>query len=162
MKEIYLAGGCFWGVEKYFSMLKGIIDTSVGYANGNFANPKYEDLKAHIATHSETVKLIYDETEISLVQILEHFLRFVDPYSINKQGHDEGLQYRSGVYYLDHNDEAVIKAYFKEHLEANYKIEVLPLQEFYMAEEYHQHYLDKNIHGYCHIDLTLIKPNEKK
>lgn len=162
MKEIYLAGGCFWGVEKYFSLLKGIIDTKVGYANGNYPNPKYEDLKQHLATHSETVKIIYDETIINLEQILEHYLRFVDPYSLNKQGHDIGLQYRSGIYYLNDEDKIKIKAYLDKNLKPNYKIEILPLDAFYLAEDYHQHYLDKNINGYCHVNLNLIKPNEKK
>lgn len=162
MKEIYIAGGCFWGVEKYYNSLKGVIETKCGYANGNTENPKYEDLKKHLATHSETVYIKYDESIISIEKILEHFLRFVDPYSINKQAEDEGLQYRSGVYYLNEQDKEKILNYFKKHLNENYKIEVLPLNNFYEAEEYHQKYLDKNIHGYCHINLNLIKDNEKK
>ena len=91
MKTIYIAGGCFWGVEKYFSMVKGVLSTEVGYANGTKDHPTYEDLKRGIDNASETVKIGYDENILSLEKILELFLRFVDPYSINKQGEDEGI-----------------------------------------------------------------------
>ena len=158
---IYIAGGCFWGVEAYYQNLKGVISTTVGYANGNTINPKYEDLKAHIASHAETLKLEYDDSIISLEKILEHFLRFIDPYSIDMQGHDIGHQYRSGVYYQDIKDKDIILNYFKTHLENNYKIEVMPLLNFYDAEEYHQDYLIKNPNGYCHVNLGLIKKEEK-
>ena len=160
MKTIYLAGGCFWGVEAYFQRLKGVISTKVGYANGNTTNPKYEDLKQGKATHSETVLIQYDENIISLEKLLEHYLRFVDPYSINKQGHDEGLQYRSGVY-GNKEDLKKVKQYFDAHLKPEYKIEILPLDNFYNAEEYHQNYLKKNPNGYCHVNLNLIRDEEK-
>ena len=162
MKIIYLAGGCFWGVEKYFSMVKGIVSTTVGYANGTKDNPSYLDLKRGFDDASETVKIEYDEKVISLEKILELFLRFVDPYSLNKQGEDEGVQYRSGVYYQDDLDKEVIVNYFNKQLSANYKIEVLPLKKFFLAEEYHQKYLGKNPGGYCHINFGLLKPEEKK
>ena len=162
MNTIYIAGGCFWGVEAYFSSLKGVIETKVGYANGNFDNPKYEDLKHGLATHSETVKIDYDENLITLENLLEHFLRFVDPYSIDKQGEDYGHQYRSGVYYTSNKDKDIIINYFNNTLKPDYKIEVLPLDKFFLAEEYHQDYLVKNPNGYCHINLGLIKKNERK
>ena len=162
MKTIYIAGGCFWGVEAYFQSLKGVIDTKVGYANGNIKNPKYEDLKHGIATHSETVKIDYDDNLISLEKLLEHFLRFVDPYSVDKQGEDVGHQYRSGVYYIDNLDYNIIINYFKNNLKPDYKIEVLPLDNFYLAEKFHQDYLIKNPTGYCHVNLKLIKKDERK
>lgn len=162
MKTIYLAGGCFWGVEAYYSRLKGVIDTEVGYANGDKANPTYQEVKSHVANHAETLKLDYDESVISLKKILEHFLRFVDPYSIDKQGEDSGHQYRSGVYYINKEDEKVIRDYFDSNLESNYQIEILPLENFYSAEEYHQDYLKKNPSGYCHVNLNLIRKDEKK
>lgn len=162
MKIIYLAGGCFWGVERYFQLLKGVTNTEVGYANGNKDNPKYEELKSGEASHAETLKLTYDESIISLEKILEHFLRFVDPYTIDKQGHDVGHQYRSGVYYVDDSDKDIILNYFKNHLKDNYKIEVKRLDNYFKAEEYHQDYLLKNPNGYCHVNLNLIKEIEKK
>ena len=161
-KIIYLAGGCFWGVEAYFKKLKGVINTTVGYANGNTKNPKYEDLKSHIATHAETVMIEYDNDIISLEKLLEHFLRFVDPYSIDRQGHDIGHQYRSGVYYTNNIDRDTTKSYFDSKLNPDYKISIEKLENFYDAEEYHQDYLDKNPNGYCHVNLGLIKDNEKK
>ena len=162
MKIIYFAGGCFWGVEKYFSMARGVLDTKVGYANGTLPNPTYEDLKHGKDNASETVMIMYDENQVSLEKLLELYLRVVDPYSINKQGEDIGIQYRTGVYYIDMNDAPIIKNYFKKELKEDYKIEVLPLKSFYLAEEYHQDYLDKNPQGYCHINMAKLKPEERK
>ena len=162
MKIIYFAGGCFWGVEKYFSMARGVLDTKVGYANGTLPNPTYEDLKHGKDNASETVMIMYDESIVSLEKLLELYLRVVDPYSINKQGEDIGVQYRTGVYYIDMNDAPIIKNYFKKELKEDYKIEVLPLKSFYLAEEYHQDYLDKNPQGYCHINMAKLKPEERK
>ena len=162
MKTIYLAGGCFWGVEKYFSLVKGIIKTEVGYANGTLDNPKYEDLKHGLDDASETVKIDYDENVISLEKILELYLRVIDPYSLNRQGEDEGLQYRTGIYYISSIDESIIKKYISNHLLNNHKIEILPLRKFYKAEEYHQNYLNKNPNGYCHINMANLKDDERK
>ena len=160
-RTIYLAGGCFWGVEAYYKLIKGVIDTQVGYANGNIENPSYEQVKSHQSTASETVKIEYDDSVITLEDLLSHFLRFVDPYSIDKQGHDVGHQYRSGVYSLNGDDLSKTKTYFDSKLKPGYVIEVLPLENFYDAEGYHQDYLDKNPCGYCHVDLSLVLPIEK-
>lgn len=162
MKTIYLAGGCFWGVEKYFSLVKGVISTTVGYANGTLNNPKYEDLKAGLDDASETVKIEYDEAQINLEKLLELYLRVIDPYSLNKQGEDEGEQYRTGVYYVNPSDELIIKSYLSSHLNADFKIEILPLLKFFKAEEYHQSYLNKNPNGYCHINMAVLHDDEKK
>ncbi len=161
MKTIYLAGGCFWGVEHFFSLAKGITDTEVGYANGTLDNPKYEDLKHGLDDASETVKIDYDENAISLEKILELYLRVVDPYSV-KQGEDEGVQYRTGVYYQNDADKETIIKYFDKVLEKDYKIEVVKLNKFFTAEEYHQDYLNKNPQGYCHINMAKLKPEERK
>ena len=161
-KTVYIAGGCFWGVEHYYSLLKGVIAVKSGYANGNIVNPSYEQVKHHEASHAETVEVIYDPSIITLIKILEHYLRFIEPYSLDKQGGDIGHQYRSGIYYVDDSDKDIIKSYFDNHLEPNYRIEILPLANFYDAEEYHQEYLYKNPTGYCHINMHLIKPEEKK
>ena len=161
-KTIYLAGGCFWGVQEYYSRLKGVISSVSGYANGTKENPSYQEVKSQIYHHVETVEVRYDDLVISLEKIIEHYLRFVDPYSLNQQGEDKGVQYRSGIYFVDKKEEKTIKKVLNEYLEPYYKIEVLPLQNFYKAEEYHQDYLKKNINGYCHVNLNLIKKNESK
>lgn len=162
MKTIYFAGGCFWGVEKYFSMAKGVIETKVGYANGKLNNPSYEDLKSGRDNASETVEIKYDENIVSLNKLLELLLRVIDPYSVNKQGEDEGVQYRTGVYFVNKEDEKLIKDYFSKRLNNDYKVEVLPLQKFFLAEEYHQDYLNKNPNGYCHINMAKLKLEERK
>ncbi len=161
-KTIYLAGGCFWGVQAYFDQLKGVLSTKVGYANGTTAFPKYEDLKAGKADHAETVKIDYDDRIISLGDLLGHYLRFVDPYAVDKQGHDVGHQYRTGVYYTDLLDGIEAHAFLSSHIEGEYAIEVAQMRNFFPAEEYHQDYLKKNPGGYCHVNLGLVKPEEKK
>ena len=161
-RTIYIAGGCFWGVEHYYKSLKGVLNTEVGYANGNKANPSYEEVKTHVTNHAETLKLEYDDEIISLEKILEHFLRFVDPYSIDQQGEDRGHQYRSGIYFVNPDERQIIKDYLSINIKGKYNIEVLPLDNFYDAEEYHQDYLYKNPNGYCHINMRLIKDKEKK
>lgn len=164
-KRIVLAGGCFWGVEAYYQRLKGIIKTEVGYANGNIENPTYEQVCSGEATHAEVVSVVYDNSLISLEKVLEHFFRMIDPYSLNKQGNDVGIQYRSGVYYENDEDHEVVKSFIaNKQKDANKKIvvEVLKLQNYYLAENYHQDYLIKNPTGYCHIDLSLIRPEELK
>lgn len=162
MKTIYFAGGCFWGVEKYFSLVKGVISTCSGYANGHLDNPTYLDLKSGLDDASETVKIDYDENITSLEKLLELYLRVVDPFSLNKQGADEGIQYRSGIYYLDDMDKDKILSYFHSINLVNHKIEILPLNKFFLAEEYHQKYLDKNPHGYCHINMMELREDERK
>ena len=162
VQRIYLAGGCFWGVEEYFSRLKGTLSTAVGYANGNIADPMYEQLKAGEATHAETLRLDFDDEILPLEKVIEHFLSFVDPYSIDKQGHDVGHQYRSGIYSEDEKVLEIVSKLLAEKVGPNHKIEVTSLMNFYLAEDYHQDYLKKNPHGYCHVNLSLIKPSEAK
>lgn len=152
---IYLAGGCFWGLEAYFRRIPGVVDVISGYANGNTDAPSYEDV-CHGSGHVETVKVTYDTDSISLSHILQYFLRVVDPFSVNRQGNDVGIQYRSGVYYTSPEQEAVIRKTLQKaesHYKQPFAIEILPLQSFYEAEDYHQQYLDKNPGGYCHINL---------
>ncbi len=153
-KIIYLAGGCFWGTEKYLSGIKGIIKTDVGYANGNTENPSYEEVCHNNTGHAETVRVEYDTQVISLSFILTLYYDVINPTSVNKQGADTGTQYRTGIYYIDDSDLEVIKDSIAE-LQMKYDkpiaIEVLPLKNYYLAEEYHQKYLDKNPGGYCHI-----------
>ena len=158
MNTIYLAGGCFWGVEGYFKRIEGVKGTTCGYANGRIENPSYEDVCRHDTGHAETVKVDFDDEVISLEDLLIYYFRIIDPVSVNKQGNDVGTQYRTGIYYTDESQLPVIKAAIeREQRKYSEKIavEVLPIENFYTAEEYHQDYLDKNPNGYCHINLGL-------
>ena len=158
MNTIYLAGGCFWGVEGYFKRIEGVKGTTCGYANGRTENPSYEDVCRHDTGHAETVKVDFDDEVISLEDLLIYYFRIIDPVSVNKQGNDVGTQYRTGIYYTDESQLPVIKAAIeREQRKYNEEIavEVLPIENFYSAEEYHQDYLDKNSNGYCHINLSL-------
>ena len=152
---IYLAGGCFWGLEAYMERIQGVTDAVSGYANGKGDTTNYQLL--HATDHAETVKVTYDPNKISLDKLLQYYFRVIDPTSINKQGNDRGRQYRTGIYYQDGADKAVIEQALAQ-LQTKYKkpvqIEVQPLKNYIVAEEYHQDDLKKNPNGYCHIDIT--------
>ncbi len=157
MREIYLAGGCFWGVEEYMSRINGVIETKVGYANGITENPTYQELCTGTTGHSETTYVKYDENIISLEELLNRFWRIIDPTILNRQGPDIGNQYRTGIYYVDAKDLDIINKTLEEQkLKYDKPIvtEIMELKSFYNAEEYHQDYLKKNPGGYCHIDLS--------
>ncbi|MDR1000074.1 MAG: peptide-methionine (S)-S-oxide reductase MsrA [Clostridiales bacterium] len=153
MKTIYLAGGCFWGLQKYLSLIEGVKKTYVGYANGATANPTYEQVCAN-SGHAETVRVEYDESIITLTRLLDLYADVIDPTSINRQGGDVGIQYRTGIYYVYEADRDIIKGWLvslDESLPKPVAIELKQLENYYPAEEYHQNYLDKNPGGYCHI-----------
>lgn len=156
-KTIYLAGGCFWGVEGYFQRINGVVNTETGYANGKTNDTDYEHIG--ITDHAETVKVEYDRSKISLEEILLHYFRIIDPTSVNKQGNDIGRQYRTGIYYEKDEDEEIIKKVmdFESKKYGKLAVENQKLKNFVLAEEYHQDYLDKNPNGYCHINLNLAK-----
>lgn len=159
MKEIYFAGGCFWGTEHYFKQINGVISTEVGYANGNTDNPKYEEVYTDTTGYAECVKVIYDPCVITLEYLVELFFRSIDPLSLNRQGNDSGTRYRTGVYYTDSDDFKEIESVFKSVESAvgeSLAVELESLRNFYPAEEYHQAYLDKNPNGYCHIPVELM------
>lgn len=146
-KIIYIAGGCFWGVEKYFQMVRGVVDTECGYANGNIENPKYEDLKQGKATHAETVKITFDDRKISFGKILEHFFELINPFTLNEQGIDHGIQYRSAIFFQTKDEEKEAKSFFddmQKYFEEKIVVSVEPLLNYYKAEEYHQNYYNKN------------------
>ncbi len=160
MAEIYLAGGCFWGVEKYIKLIRGVLDTQVGYANGKTENPTYEEVCRNNTGHAETVKVVYDPEVLKLEILLSLYFDAIDPTSLNRQGGDAGVQYRTGIYYTDINDLKIINQAFEEQQKKYDKpivTEALPLENFYTAEEYHQNYLDKNPAGYCHIGHNLFE-----
>ena len=159
VKAIYLAGGCFWGVEKYLSLIRGVISTMAGYANGRTKNPSYEDVCRKNTGHAETVKVEYDPSGISLAFLLELFYKIIDPTSLNRQGFDAGIQYRTGIYYIDEADRETIMesvALLQKNCDKPVVIEIKPLENFYPAEEYHQKYLEKNPGGYCHIRSEMF------
>lgn len=165
MKTIYLAGGCFWGTQKFFDQFAGVLETEVGYANGPSANPSYQDVCAR-SGHAETVRIVYNENVVSLTQLLDWYFLTIDPTAYHRQGMDMGVQYRTGIYYTDAADLPEIEERLKFE-QAKYKaklqVEVQPLENFYPAEEYHQKYLKKNPGGYCHIPPRLLEwKNDKK
>lgn len=159
-RDIYLAGGCFWGVEAYFKRIDGVLDAVSGYANGTTENPSYEDVIYRQTGHAEAVRVSYNPDQISLEQLLQHFFRIIDPTTLNRQGNDRGTQYRSGIYSNDPAERELITSTLQQ-LQTRYKdpvvVENLPLEHFYSAEEYHQDYLLKNPGGYCHVDLSLAE-----
>lgn len=154
-RTIYLAGGCFWGVEGYFRTLPGIISTETGYANGQSDSTSYEKISK--TDHAEAVKIDYDISRISLDEILLHYFRVIDPKSVNRQGHDIGRQYRTGIYYINEEQKSVIDKIMdyetKKH--GQLAVEVAPIKNYVAAEDYHQDYLKNNPGGYCHINLNL-------
>ncbi len=154
MDTIYLAGGCFWGVEKYFSLIPGVVATQSGYANGKTNDPTYEDVCRRNTGHAETVKIDYDPSVVTLPFLLEQYYAVVDPCAVNRQGNDVGVQYRTGIYFEKPEDAPVIEKSLNDlrtRLGCPVAIETGPLRNFSPAEEYHQGYLDKNPYGYCHI-----------
>ena len=158
-ETIFLAGGCFWGLQKYFDQFDGVLRTEVGYANGPDRAPSYEDV-CNDSGHAETVMIEYDEGRISLETLLDSYFLVIDPLSVNRQGHDEGIQYRTGIFYTDDDQlKAVRTVYDREEARAGAKlaVEVEPLRNFFSAEEYHQKYLEKNPGGYCHIPAHFYR-----
>lgn len=160
MSEIYLAGGCFWGTEKYFSSINGVLSTEVGYANGNTNNPTYEEVCYKNTGHAEAVHVVYDSAIITLAFLLDQYYEVIDPVSVNRQGGDYGTQYRTGIYYVDGEDQEIIMhsiARLQEKYDSPIAIEVEQLHNFTSAEDYHQKYLDKNPGGYCHISKDMFE-----
>lgn len=164
MKKIILAGGCFWGVEAYFSRVKGVETTQVGYTDAEGKNPTYKDV-CNNSGHVEAVFITYNELVTPLTKILEHFFRIIDPTENNRQGHDIGVQYRTAIFYFDEEDVPVVQNYLTQ-LQKKYTKKIYtylkPAGVFYDAEDYHQDYLLKNPTGYCHINLHLLKKEEAK
>lgn len=157
---IYLAGGCFWGLEKLMQSIPGVIDAQSGYANGTGkADAKYQTILGGKTGFRETVRVEYDPAKVSLDHLLLAYFYVIDPTVLNKQGNDTGTQYQTGIYYTNTQAQAVVERIVE--LERGrhkvFAVEVRPLKNYYPAEEYHQNYLDKNPGGYCHISPAKIK-----
>ena len=150
---IYLAGGCFWGLQKFFDQFDGVLETDVGYANGPDKAPSYEEVCASVG-HAETVRVVYDDAVMPLEKLLDCYFMVIDPLSVNRQGNDAGIQYRTGIYYTDDAQVPVIRTVFEREQKkagAPLAVAVEPLKNYFPAEKYHQKYLDKHPNGYCHI-----------
>ena len=164
-KEIYFAAGCFWGAEKYLKLIRGVISTEVGFANGNTPDPTYKEVYTDTTGYAECVHVTYDPQVIGIGKLTRIYFKAIDPTSLNKQGEDEGTRYRTGVYYKPDTESSTIEllrqvfAEQQQALEPGQKlaVELLPLKNFYRAEEYHQDYLDKNPTGYCHLTPDLFR-----
>lgn len=154
--KLYLAGGCFWGVEAFFQRVPGAMKTEVGYINGKYPNPSYEDLLYKNSGHAEGVMIDYLPSLISYEKLLEYFFYIIDPTSVNKQGNDVGVQYRTGIYYTNEEEHLRAKKWLEQKAKEYSKplaVELAELKEFSPAENYHQYYLNKNPQGYCHVNL---------
>lgn len=160
IREIYFAGGCFWGTEHFFKQIRGVISTQVGYANGNTTNPTYKEVYTDTTGFVEVVRVEYNLEIIKLQKLIDLFFKTIDPTSLNKQGEDVGTRYRVGIYYNNEEDKEIINHSLRE-LAKQYEkpivVENEILKNFYAGEEYHQDYLDKNPNGYCHISLDLFE-----
>lgn len=160
MKEIYFAGGCFWGTEHFFKQIRGVTDTQAGYANGHIANPTYREVCTDTTGFAEAVKVEYDPSLITLEQLIDLYFKTIDPLSLNRQGPDKGTQYRTGIYYTDKQDASIVEKALKE-LASRYAAPVVVenelLRNFYTAEAYHQDYLEKHPDGYCHLSPELFE-----
>lgn len=155
-QTIVLAGGCFWGVERYFQTVDGVTDTTVGYANSRVQDPGYKRVCTGLTGAAEAVKIVYDPQVCPLERLLTEFFTIIDPYSINRQGNDCGTQYRTGIYWTDPAQEKAVRAFVAAREQAagrRFAVECGPLENFYPAEDYHQDYLLKNPGGYCHIKI---------
>lgn len=159
-KDIYFAGGCFWGTEHFFKQIKGVTFTETGYANGDTPSPTYEEVYTDKTGYAETVHVEYDDSIVSLRFLVRMFFKAIDPTSLNRQGEDVGTRYRTGIYHTDCEDLPVITEIYDETAVAYGQplvVENEPLRNFYPAEYRHQDYLENNPDGYCHLPLELFE-----
>lgn len=159
IKTIYFAGGCFWGTEHFFKQISGVVATTAGYANSRVPDPSYKDVCTGTTMAAEAVEVRYDPSRVGLRTLIAMYFLTIDPLSVNRQGNDIGTQYRTGIYYTDerqrHVAEEAVKS-LSDSLRQRVAVEVMPLLNFYPAEEYHQDYLEKTPGGYCHINPELF------
>ncbi|RLQ91523.1 peptide-methionine (R)-S-oxide reductase MsrB [Planomicrobium sp. Y74] len=163
LEDIWFAGGCFWGVEAYMDRVYGVYDVTSGYANGTTENPTYQEVLYENTGHAETVHVRYDPERIDLESLVSQFFMIIDPTLLNQQGNDKGTQYRTAVYYENEEDRAIIDdvaAAEAERYDKPIVTEIEPLEHYYLAEEYHQDYLEKNPDGYCHIEFDSLEDQE--
>ncbi len=164
-KKATFGAGCFWGVEKVFMKMPGVVSTSVGYMGGSTRDPNYQQVCTNRTGHAEVVQIVYDPAKVSYEELLATFWEWHNPTTLNRQGPDVGTQYRSAIFTYD-SEQAASARRSKEILEQSgiYKTslvtEIVPAGEYYLAEEYHQKYLVKNPGGYCSHHLESPKVRE--
>lgn len=159
-KVIYLAGGCFWGLAHLMQSLPGVTEVVSGYANGSGAEEaNYAAVCTGLTGFRETVQVTYDPEAVSLETLLRAYFAVIDPTEINRQGMDIGTQYQTGIYYDDEESRAVVEraATAEKGKHRRFYVELRPLENFFPAEAYHQDYLIKNPHGYCHISPAKME-----
>ena len=158
--RIVLAGGCFWGTQHLFRNLRGVLKTQVGYVNSEVANPTYKEVCTGKTGAAEGVEITNNATTVDLSKLLDLYFVSIDPTSVDRQGNDHGPQYRTGIYYISDSQRTTALKAVGEQLKKGYDkivVEVLPLKNFYPAEQEHQDYLVKNPEGYCHVTPTLLE-----
>lgn len=165
MEEITLGAGCFWCVEAVFQSLNGVDTVISGYSNGSVKNPSYKEVCTGRTGHAEVARIVYNPEVVSFKEILEVFWQTHDPTTLNRQGNDVGTQYRSGIYYHNEEQKQIAEEY-KQKLDESGAFpnpivtEILPLDNFYVAEDYHQNYYKSNPdQGYCRL---VVKPKVDK
>ena len=159
MQTAYFAGGCFWGLERYFQNVDGVTDTTVGYAQSKVESPSYEQVCAGVTDAAETVKVVFDPAQVTLRTLTLLFLEVIDPFSVDRQGEDSGRQYRTGMFFTDATQQSVYIAALEQLVDrqpARPAVLVEPLRSFYPAEAHHQDYLIANPGGFCHIPLAAF------
>ena len=147
-QKAIFAAGCFWGVERDFRKVKGVISTRVGYTGGEFRKPTYEDVCSHRSGHAEAIEIIFDPSVVSYDELLRVFWAIHNPTTLNRQGPDIGTQYRSAIFYLNQEQkEKAMKSKAKLEASNQYKrpivTQIVPASDFWQAEEYHQNYIEK-------------------
>ncbi|MDO5080670.1 peptide-methionine (S)-S-oxide reductase MsrA [Buchananella hordeovulneris] len=160
---LHVAMGCFWGAEKLFWQMPGVVNTAVGYMGGTVAEPTYRQVCNGNTGHAEVVRIVFDPDQVTLSQLLTVFWENHDPTQGNRQGNDIGEQYRSAIFYADASQEEAARAsaaaYAPRLAAAGYgpiTTQIAPATEFWLAEDYHQQYLDKNPAGYCPVHATGV------
>ena len=159
VEAIYFAGGCFWGMERLFESVDGVLDVESGYANGRAEIvPDYGSVCAGDTGYRETVKVVYDSRRVSLPELLTAFFYVIDPTVEKRQGNDVGDQYQTGIYYADESSGEAVKNFVLAERQKHdrFAVEIEPLRSFFRAEEYHQDYLRRNPGGYCHISPAVF------
>ncbi len=161
-KTVYLAGGCFYGLQSYFNEVKGVISATCGYINGTTPFPKHEDILSGKADALEAIKVDYEENLISIQELIDHYLRIIDPYSAFKQGDYKGHCYGLGIYYVDVLDGVAIIRYVDTHIRKGHYIDIRRFENFYPAEAKHQNYAKAHPFWHNPVNLSLLKDWEKK